>query len=251
MPRAAVAVLATDAGARAVGEPLGLPVVAVPTEAPLLLVSTPRGLALQETGPGAPGPVSLELVKGKVGWRKRHGASSRDPLCRALGLHKGTRTVVDATAGLLVDSMALVNAGLDVVALERSPVLHALQRDAVLRAGGVPGLALVQGDAIALLRAWAGTDRAPDAVLVDPMYDEGTRDSVAPKEMRALRLAVGADADGPALLEAARACARSRVVVKRGKHAPPLGPAPSYAAEGRSTRFDVYLRREGVSLNSG
>lgn len=238
---AVIAVLADDAAARAIGERLALPVVSSERAAPLLLRTTPRGLGLQETGDQAPGPVVIELVRGKVGWRKKHGASTRDPLCRALGLHKGIRTVVDATAGLLVDSMALVNAGLEVVALERSPVVHALQQDAVARAGGVPGLTLVQGDAIALLRAWAGTPQAPDAVLVDPMYDD-ERSSVAPKEMRALRLAVGADLDGPALVEAARVCARSRVVVKRARHAPPLMPSPSYAQEGRSTRFDVYLR---------
>lgn len=241
MARPAVAVLASDDGARAVGDELGLPVVTSPDDASLLLMSTARGLALQETGADAPGPVVIELVRGKVGWRKQHGASTRDPLCRALGLHKGTRTVVDATAGLLVDSMALVHAGLEVVAIERSPVVHALQRDALARTGGVAGLTLVQGDAITLLRAWAGTERAPDAVLVDPMYDD-ERSSIAPKEMRALRLAVGADVDGPALLEAARQCARARVVVKRGRHAPALGGAPSFVQAGRSTRFDVYVR---------
>lgn len=220
---------------------LGLPRVGDEREAFLLLRATPRGLALQETGADAPGPVVIELLRGKVGWRKKHGASSRDPLCRALGIHKGTRTVVDATAGLLVDSMAMVNAGLEVVAVERSPVVHALQEDAVLRAGGIPGLSLRQGDAIALLREWAGTARAPDAVLVDPMYSD-ERAAVAPKEMRALRLAVGADLDGPALLEAALACACRRVVVKRGKHAPSLGGTPSFVQEGRSTRFDVYVR---------
>ncbi|MCC7073096.1 MAG: class I SAM-dependent methyltransferase [Deltaproteobacteria bacterium] len=238
---AAIGVLATDDGARAVGASLGLPVLAAPEDAPLLLVSTARGLALQETGAGAPGPVCIELVRGKVGWRKEHGASTRDPLCRALGLHKGTRSVVDATAGLLVDSMALVHAGLSVLAIERSPVVHALQQDAVARAGGVPGLTLLQGDAIALLRSWAGTDHAPDAVLVDPMYDD-ERASVAPKGMRVLRLAVGADLDAPALLLAAQACARMRVVVKRARHAAVLGGAPSFSQVGRSTRFDVYLR---------
>jgi 16S rRNA (guanine1516-N2)-methyltransferase len=237
----AVAVLADDTAARAVAERLGLPIVVSETAAPLLLRSTPRGLALQETGPNAPGPVVIELVRGKVGWRKQHGASSRDPLCRALGIHKGTRTVVDATAGLLVDAMALVNAGLEVVAIERSPVVHALQQDALARAGGVAGLGLVQGDAIELLRQRAGTGHAPDAVLVDPMYDD-ERASVAPKGMRALRLAVGADLDAAALLDAARACARSRVVVKRARQAPPLALSPSYVQTGRSTRFDVYLR---------
>ncbi len=236
-----VAVLAADVGARAVGEALGLAVVHAPDEAALLLVSGAHGLALQETGAGAPGPVTIDVVRGKVGWRKTHGASTRDPLCRALGLHKGTRTAVDATAGLLVDAMALVHAGLEVIAIERSPVVHALQRDAVARAGGVPGLTLIHGDAIELLRAWAGTARAPDAVLVDPMYDD-ERASVAPKTMRALRLAVGADVDGPLLLEAARACARARGVVKRGKRAPALGDAPSFVQAGRSTRFDVYVR---------
>ena len=40
---AAIGVLATDDGARAVGASLGLPVLAAPEGAPLLLVSTARG----------------------------------------------------------------------------------------------------------------------------------------------------------------------------------------------------------------
>ena len=242
MSTAVVAALADDAAARAVAERLGLPIVTSPAFASMLLRSTPSGLGLRETAPGAPGPVVIDLVKGRVGWRKEHGSSARDPLCRALGLGRGPTTVVDATAGLLVDSMALVNAGLEVTAIERSPIVAALQRDAVLRAGGVPGLTLVHGDAIALLSEWAGTARAPDAILVDPMYDDQTRKSIAPKEMRALRLAVGPDADAGALVAAALSCAQRRVVVKRARHAPVLHPSPSFELVGRSTRFDVYLR---------
>ena len=46
------------------------------------------------------------------------------------------------------------------------------------------------------------------------------------------------------LLEAALALAVHRVVVKRPHKAPALaGRTPSYAIEGRSTRFDVYALR--------
>ena len=66
-----VAALVDDVAARAVAERLGLPVVSDATATALLLCTTPRGLGLQETGAGAPGPVVIELLRGKVGWRKR------------------------------------------------------------------------------------------------------------------------------------------------------------------------------------
>ena len=136
--------------------------------------------------------------------------------------------------GLLVDSMALVNAGLEVVAIERSPVVHALQQDAIVRAGGVPGLTLVQGDAIALLRELGRHARArPTPCWSTPCTTTTRATASPPKEMRALRLAVGADADGHgARRGGARLRARVRVVVKRGEHAPALRPLAELRAGG-------------------
>ena len=241
--RVPVGVHRSDGEAQRRGAWLGLPVVDDDEEAvAVLLCSTPAGLALQETGARAPGLVSIDLVGGRVSWRKKTGASRDDPLCRALGLGRGVKRVVDATAGLGRDACAMAASGLQVVALERSPILACLWADALHRAGGVPNLTLLCADAVQMLRAWAGTPAAPDAVYLDPMYPGAPRTALPQKEMRALRAVVGADPDVDALIDAALACARIRVVVKRPRGSPLVRPNRAHAFEGKSTRFDLYLR---------
>ena len=158
------------------------------------------------------------------------------------------RTVVDATAGFLGDAFLLAVAGYEVTAIERSALVSLLAKDGLERAERDPRLSellggrlkVVHADAREWLRARAGTAEAPDAVVIDPMFPPKKKKSALPrKEMVALREAVGADLDAAELLAAARACARKRVVLKRGDDAPELA-RPDWSIEGTTVRFDVW-----------
>jgi 16S rRNA (guanine1516-N2)-methyltransferase len=158
------------------------------------------------------------------------------------------RTVVDATAGFLGDAFLLAVAGYEVTAIERSALVSLLAKDGLERAERDPRLTellggrlkVVHADAREWLRARAGTAEAPDAVVIDPMFPPKKKKSALPrKEMVALREAVGADLDAAELLAAARACARKRVVLKRGDDAPELA-RPDWSIEGTTVRFDVW-----------
>jgi 16S rRNA (guanine1516-N2)-methyltransferase len=164
-----------------------------------------------------------------------------DDLVRALGFERGIATIVDATAGLGRDALALATRGFDVVAIERSPLVQALWRDAITRDGLPPRLRFVADDAVAWLRAVAGTSDAPDAVFLDPMYPHGPRRALPQKEMRILRAAVGDDVDVDALFATACAAARKRVVVKRPRKAPPMSKGAVHCWHGASTRLELYL----------
>jgi 16S rRNA (guanine1516-N2)-methyltransferase len=167
------------------------------------------------------------------------------PIVKAVG---DARTVVDATAGLLGDAFLLAVAGYEVTAIERSALVYLLAKDGVERVerdvrlaellGG--RLKVVHADAREWLAARAGTAEAPDAVVIDPMFPPKKKKSALPrKEMVALRGAVGADLDAAGLLAVARACARTRVVLKRGDDAPELAKA-DWSIEGTTVRFDVW-----------
>ena len=167
------------------------------------------------------------------------------PIVKAVG---DARTVVDATAGLLGDAFLLAVAGFEVTAIERSALVYLLAKDGIERAerdvrlaellGG--RLKVVHADAREWLAARAGTAEAPDAVVIDPMFPPKRKKSALPrKEMVALREAVGADLDAAELLAAARACARQRVVLKRGDDAPELAK-PDWSIEGTTVRFDAW-----------
>lgn len=171
------------------------------------------------------------------------------PLGRALG--KGSRQVVDATAGLGRDAAMIAAMEHDVLGIEQSPVLCAMLEDGVQRATRhddprVRDLAgritLRQGDACGLL---VDMHPPPDVVYLDPMFPMKRKASaLARKDVRLVRALVSDDMHGndTALLDAARRVARKRVVVKRADDAPPLaGSTPSMAIRGKLVRYDVYV----------
>lgn len=198
------------------------------------LVETPEGLGLVDDDEPSLSPLVIDLSHA----RRLH---IEDDLLRALGRLKGVVSVVDATAGIGRDAAALALAGFEVTAIERAPLLQALWADA-LRRHQPPRLRFIAADAVAFFHSIAGTDAAPDAIFVDPMYPAAQRKAQAQREMRLLRAAVGNDDDVQALFAAARRCARQRVVVKRARKTPPLASGVSASWAGASTRLDLYLR---------
>jgi len=179
----------------------------------------------------------------------------RDPLVRALGLPPARARVVDATAGWGVDAGVLAAAGAHVTMIERSPAMALLLEAAVerWRAGARPAaqrLDLREGDAAALLRSLPGFD----VVYLDPLFpgrETRATSAVSLRWLRAVAAWSGADGgdgdDDRALLEAARACASRRVVVKRARSDPFLaGVEPSGSLVGRTTRYDLYAGGGGA-----
>jgi 16S rRNA (guanine1516-N2)-methyltransferase len=84
-----------------------------------------------------------------------------------------------------------------------------------------------------------------DAIFLDPMYPrEESKTAKQKKEMQVYRELVGKDLDAKSLFELAMKKARKRVVVKRPDDADPIvaSPAPDFVLEGKTVRYDVYLR---------
>ena len=215
---------------------------------PVLLYMDEQGLALQLTGKGVPGPVRAEFVTGKMGYRREHGGGTGQLVARAVGLQK-TRAglhVVDATAGLGQDAFVLAGLGCRLTVFERNPVIHALLADGLARAAlnaecaqVTQRITLLPGNSMDWLRR-AGPDAA-DVIYLDPMFPHRDKSALVKKEMQVFRQVVGDDDDSEQLLEAALACARYRVVVKRPRKAPAVsGQEPAAQVEGKSSRYDIY-----------
>ena len=182
--------------------------------------------------------------------RRRIAAGKRQPLARAVGLHKkADLTLLDATAGLGRDGYTLAALGATVTLVERQPLIAALLRDAHLRvsdddesaeiASRIEIAAMDASELLAGGRQW-------DTVYLDPMYPEDGKSALPSKEMQILRDLNRGDEDADALLLPALQRARLRVVVKRPSHAPWLGDRePSFSLAGTQLRFDIYLRSAG------
>ena len=167
-----------------------------------------------------------------------------------MGLKPGRPlAIVDATAGLGRDAFLLATLGAEVTLIERAPAVHALLFDAIAAlAASSPAHAviaarmrLVAGDARELLPRLAA-----DVVTVDPMHPARRGSALVKAEMRRLRALVGDDPDSAALIAAALASCAPRVVLKWPLRAPPPAgvPAPSHSLQGKTVRYDVFVRAD-------
>ncbi|TNE80490.1 MAG: SAM-dependent methyltransferase [Gammaproteobacteria bacterium] len=244
-------------------EQTGLPCQAL-TEAEgfqgLVLLVDEQGLALQLLGPGAPGPVRCDFSAGAARHRRLFGGGKGQDIAKAVGLgQKGFRPrLLDLTAGLGRDGFVLASLGAHVTLVERHPVVYALLRDGLDRAGqqaveqGDVSLQEIlqrietrQGDGSEFL-AGLPQDQSPDVIFLDPMFPPREKSGKVKKEMQLFHQLVGAagpDADQMLALALERAV--YRVVVKRPSHAPFLGDRkPAFSLKGKSTRFDVYTLKK-------
>lgn len=227
---------------------LGLPLEDV--EAEFALQVTDDGLQLQQLGADSSGPVRVDFVEGAVAHRRLFGGGSGQMIAKAVGIQPGVRPrVLDATAGLGKDAFVLASLGCNMSLIERQPIIAALLEDGLARGLRdrevgqiIAQMRLLTGNAIDLIRAWEG--EPPQVIYLDPMFPHREKTALVKKEMRLFRPLVGDDMDAPALLEAALALATHRVVVKRPRKAPCIdGPKPSYALDGKSSRYDIYPKK--------
>ena len=239
-------------------QPLKLDVEVAALEWPeFVVVMDKHGVSLQQTGRKAPGPIRAEFAEGAVDHRRKFGGGKGQMIAKAVGVKAGVYPrVLDATAGLGKDAFVLATLGCSVQMLERSPVVHALLHDGLMRAREFsayedPELAqiIARMELLAVdshdYLAHIPDENRPDVIYLDPMFPDRQKTADVKKEMAAFHHVVGKDEDADALLEKALAKANYRIVVKRPRKAPPLGQkgankTPSYQLEGKSSRYDIY-----------
>lgn len=207
-----------------------------------VLLMTPSHLCLKKPGSNA-SPLMIDFLSEKFNYRKKQISFKNEILARALGLKKlSTPSIVDATGGLARDSFIIASLGFQIQILERSPIIHALLADGLMRGiaknEDVKRLHLTRADAV----EWLETHEKPDIIYLDPMFPPRKKSALPKQEMLIFHDIVGTDRDADRLFHIAFACATKRVVVKRPRLASYLaGITPSFSYNGRSCRFDVYL----------
>lgn len=191
-------------------------------------------------------PIAVDFVAGANAHRRKFGGGKHQDIARAVGVPKQANiSVLDATAGLGRDAFVLASLGCQVTLIERNPVMFHLLQDGLQRATLDPETAAIVSR-MQLIHADALNQQIDDinVVYLDPMFPPTQKSAKVKKELRYLHHIVGYDAIGAdALFDWAFACANKRVVVKRPRLAPRLaGKVPTLAIEGKSGRFDVYVK---------
>jgi len=220
------------------------------------------GIAIQQTGRKAPGPIRAEFAEGSVDHRRKFGGGKGQMIAKAVGVKANVYPLVlDGTAGLGKDAFVLATLGCRVQMLERSLYVHALLQNGLERARNVSSyddpelqqivarMELLAADShdylLQLASSSVSDSERPDVVYLDPMFPDRQKTADVKKEMAAFHHVVGKDIDADALLEKALAVAHYRVVVKRPRKAPFIAnKTPSYQLEGKSSRFDIYTLKK-------
>ncbi len=214
-----------------------------------LLILENDHLCLELTAKDAPGPIFVDFIRGPLEYRHRFGGGKKQLIARAIGIKpKEKLSVLDLTAGLGRDAFVLAALGCDVVMCEKSKIIHALLQDGLMRASTENwfqqlSLKLIFADSLNYL-SQLHPENFPDVIYCDPMFRDQNKSALNKKEMRILKEIVGDDLDSTQLLQCALSKAKKRVVVKRAKSAPSIdNQKPDIIFEGKSSRFDVYLKK--------
>ncbi len=191
----------------------------------------------------------VDFVQGPL-MSRLQSIQKTDGLPRAVGAHRRSPVVFDATAGFGTDAVTLAALGLRVVACETHPVVHRMLADGLRRArdARVPWVRHIEllppTDAC---EALTELTTQPDVVLLDPMYPEppdDRRKSRLPAQLLQHLVGTPEPNTDAQLFASARSAASERVVVKRQASSSPIvdDPPPSHVVRGKSVRFDVYLQ---------
>jgi 16S rRNA (guanine1516-N2)-methyltransferase len=88
--------------------------------------------------------ILVDFVTGANHHRRLHGGGRGQSVAKAIGLKAGNiiPTVLDCTAGLARDAFVLASLGCNMQLCERSPLVHLLLQDGLMRAGASDDLKL-------------------------------------------------------------------------------------------------------------
>jgi 16S rRNA (guanine1516-N2)-methyltransferase len=186
--------------------------------------------------------LAIDFLQDHLNYQRKGLRGKNELLAKALGLVKGTRKVLDLTAGLGIDAVYMTQLNFEVTALERSKLLYILLSEALEKVPSLRAkLAFRWADAGEFLQS-ANSVQEFDAIYFDPMYPHKKKTALPKQEMIVFRDLVGHDEDAAQVLQLALESKVQRVVVKRPVGAPSLLPGIRHAYEGKVVRYDVYMR---------
>ena len=194
----------------------------------------------------------------KIDWldgqfqKRLRGVGKNSLLGKALGLPKSKNTlkVVDATAGLLRDSLQMSFLGCELLSLEKNPVVYDLVSKSIEKYSSNGQLASLFDritfkniDSLSALKAHAISLADTDVVYLDPMFIHDSS-ALPKKELQVLRKLLGEESQVDENKELVRCFSESgikRLVVKRPAKALLLKEKPNHQFVGKSIRYDLYL----------
>ncbi len=186
--------------------------------------------------------LTIDFDKNHLDYARRGHRGKNELVAKALGYVKGHRSVLDLSMGMGIDSVFLTQLGFSVTAVERSPVLYALLKNALEKTQqeDLRKIFLYWDDSLHFLKT-KKNELSVDTIFFDPMYPHKKKSALPKQEMVIFRDLVGNDMDAAEVLAEALTWPVKRVVVKRPVHAEELLPGVRHAYLGKVVRYDTYV----------
>jgi len=196
-------------------------------------------------------PTRVDFLDAALHYRK-NSFGKHQGLAKAVGLNKHEpMQVLDATTGLGRDAFILASMGCQLTMLEQSPVIYSLLNDGLKRAETIE-----DGELLNIIRQMSlhhanaqdwfteiklGAKAKPDVIYLDPMFPPRSKNANVKKDIALLQEVLGFDEDSDSLIEAAKDCAKHRVVVKKpGSKADKGAMKPNFIVPGKTAHFEIY-----------
>ncbi len=155
-----------------------------------------------------------------------------------LGKKKQPTTIMDCTAGFGKDAYLLSLTGSQIIAYESNPLMCALLKDGLNRAG-IESIILHKKDALQNI-----IKTTCEVIYIDPMYPATKKSAKNNKQMTFLQSFVGHQGQmAEDLFEQAKLSKVKKIVIKRPVKADFVcGKKPTSQVIGKAARFDVYAQ---------
>ena len=188
-------------------------------------------------------PLKINIQKGALGWRLAR-AQHETHLKKAIGKTDRPLRILDATAGLLGDSMIMLALGHSVTAYEQSKILYMLLNNELNQLSetdsNLINFQLINSNVCET----KFNEESFDVIYFDPMYPEDRASSARRSDLKKINSILeieGLASEPESTFTYLRNIPSTKLIVKRPLKADAFKGSINYQVLGKSVRFDIYL----------
>ena len=188
-------------------------------------------------------PLKIDIQKGALGWRLAR-AQHETHLKKAIGKTDRPLRILDATAGLLGDSIIMLALGHSVTAYEQSKILYTMLNYQLNQLSETHSNSLNFQLINSNVCETNFSEESFDVIYFDPMYHEDKASSARRSDLKKINSILeieGLASDPESTFTYLRNIPSTKLIVKRPLKADAFKGSINYQVLGKSVRFDIYL----------
>ena len=188
-------------------------------------------------------PLKIDIQKGALGWRLAR-PQHETHLKKAIGKTDRPLRILDATAGLLGDSMIMLALGHSVTAYEQSKILYTMLNNELNQLSETDSNLLNFKLINSNVCETNFNEKSFDVIYFDPMYPEDKASNARRSDLKKINSILqieGLASDSESTFTFLRSIPKTKLIVKRPLKVDAFEGSINYQIIGKSVRFDIYL----------